>query len=120
MQEHLGSPTTATARRARANWVKAAKSDHVRQALRDLISARDAVIAQKVTNWQERVHMMFIYESKSCSDVSLERLSHERGSRTRLGHERGWKYLSQVALALKPYMSDARPAKIPRSYVLDW
>ena len=40
MQEHLGSPTTATARRERADWVKAAKSDHVRQALRDLTSVK--------------------------------------------------------------------------------
>lgn len=120
MQDDLDAITTATGRRQRADWVKAAKSDHLREANRELISARDGVIAQKVASWHARVHMMFIYESKSCSDVSLERLSHERGSRTRLGHERGWKYLSQVKLALRPYTSDARPAKIRRSYVLDW
>ena len=120
MQDDLDKPSSATGRRQRADWVKAAKSDHLREANRELISARDGVIAQKMASWHARVHMMFIYESKSCSDVSLERLSHERGSRTRLGHERGWKYLSQVTLALQAYVFDDPPAKIPRSYVLDW
>ena len=75
MQDQLGSPTTEGARRQRKLWVQEAKKESVRQALHDLISARDAIIAQKVASWQDTVHMMFIYESKSCSDVSLERLS---------------------------------------------
>ena len=75
MQDDLGEPTAEGARRQRNLWVKEAKTESVRQALRALTSARDAIIAQKVASWQGKVHMMFIYESKSCSDVSLERLS---------------------------------------------
>ena len=81
MQDHLGSPTTEDGRLERRQWVQEAKEDGVRQAVQDLMSARDAIIAQKVDIWQDKVHVMFICESKSCSDVysRARTVNHSRG-----------------------------------------
>ena len=80
-KETLGKRTTEEGRENRCIWKAKALSVQCVDACADLRDHRNDVVAQKLQAWQNKVHVMFIYNSKYYSDTysRARTINHSRG-----------------------------------------